>query len=115
MKYNINVIESIWRRWRKPSRDAIAAICSQSQQNYPAYETGRQTKRKAQTLDAAVWRRMERLEGDRHDLPTMAKTVVRLRDMNVHPRPSSEIINALRDTIARVERKKPLESESQRR
>jgi hypothetical protein len=50
---------------------------------------------------------MARLEADRHDLLTMAKTVVRLRDMNVHPRPSSEIINALRDTIARVERKKP--------
>jgi hypothetical protein len=41
------------------------------------------------------------LEADRNNLLTMAKTVVRLRDMNVIP--SSEIINGLRDTIARVE------------
>jgi hypothetical protein len=36
----------------------------------------------------------------------MAKAVVRLRDMNVHPRPSSEMIHALRETIATVERRK---------
>ena len=107
MKYNISVIESLWRCWRKPTRATIAAICSQNPENYPAYEAGRETKRKAQTLDSAVRQHMARLEADRHDLLTMAKTVVRLRDMNVHPRPSSEIINALRDTIARVERKKP--------
>jgi hypothetical protein len=105
MKHNINVIKSVWRRWRKPSRATIAAICSQNPQNDPAYLAGRETKRKAQTLDSAVWQHMARLEADRHDLLTMAKTVVRLRDMNVHPRPSSEIINALRETIARVERK----------
>jgi hypothetical protein len=107
MKHNINVIKSVWRQWRKPSRATIAAISSQNPQNYPAYETSRETKRKAQTLDSAVWQHMERLEADRHDLLTVAKTVVRLRDMNVHPRPSSEIINALRGTIARVERSKP--------
>lgn len=111
MKHNINVIKSVWRRWRKPSRTTIAAIGLQN----AMYEAGRETTRKAQTLDSAVRQHMARLEADRHDLLTMAKAVVRLRDMNVHPRPSSEIINALHDTIARVERKKPLESQSQRR
>jgi hypothetical protein len=107
MKYNINVIESVWRRWRKPSGATMAAICSQNPQNDPAYEASRETKRKAQTLDSVVRQHIERLEADRDDLLTMAKTVVRLRDMNVHPRPSSEIINALRETIARVEGGKP--------
>jgi hypothetical protein len=54
-----------------------------------------------ETLDAAVREQIARLEADRHNLLTMAKTVVRLRDMNVIP--SSEIINGLRATIARVE------------
>jgi hypothetical protein len=106
MKHNINVIKSVWRRWRKPSRTTIAAICSQNPQNDPAYEADRETKRKAQTLDSGVWQHVTRLEADRHELLTMAKTVVRLRDMNVQPRPSSEIINGLRDTIARVEGKR---------
>jgi predicted TPR repeat methyltransferase len=103
MKYNINVIKSVWGRWRKPSRATLAAIASQS----AMYEAGGEVKRRAQALDSAVRQHVTRLEADRHDLLTMAKTVVRLRDMNVHPRPSSEIINALRDTIARVERSKP--------
>ena len=105
MKYNISVIKSVWRRWHKPSRATIAAICSQNAQNYPAYEIAGETKRKAETLDSAVRQHMARLEADHLDLLTMAKTVVRLRDMNVYP--SSEIINALRDTVARVEGKKP--------
>ena len=54
-----------------------------------------------ETLDSAVQEQVARLEADRQSLLTMAKTVVRLRDMNVIP--SSEIINGLRDTIARVE------------
>jgi hypothetical protein len=28
MKYNINVIKSVWRRLRKPSRATLDAICS---------------------------------------------------------------------------------------
>ena len=59
--------------------------------------------RLTQTLDSSVRQRIARLEADRRDLLTMAKAVVHLRDMNIHPRPSSEIINALRDTIARAE------------
>jgi hypothetical protein len=106
MKPNINVIKSVWRHWRRPSRATLAAIGFQN----ATFEAGGEIKRRAQTLDSAVRQRMERLEADRHDLLTMAKAVVHLRDMNVHPRPSSEIINALRDTIARVERKKSWES-----
>jgi hypothetical protein len=30
MKYNINVIKSVWRRLRKPSRARLNAICSQN-------------------------------------------------------------------------------------
>jgi glycerol kinase len=30
MKYNINVIKSVWRRLRKPSRATLDAICSQN-------------------------------------------------------------------------------------
>jgi hypothetical protein len=101
MEYNINVIKSVWRRLRKPSRATLDAICSQNAQNYPAYEIAGETKRKAETLDSAVRQHMAQLEADHLDLLTMAKTVVRLRDMTVYP--SSEIINALRDTIARVE------------
>jgi hypothetical protein len=78
MKHNINVIESVWRRLRKPTRAPLAAICSQN----GMYEAGIETKRKAQTLDSAVWQHMERLEAERHELLTMAKAVVCLRDMN---------------------------------
>jgi hypothetical protein len=81
MKYNINVIKSVWGRLRKPSRATLAAFCSQNPQNYPAYEAGIEVKRKAQMLDSAVWQHMARLEPERHDLLTMAKTVVRLRDI----------------------------------
>jgi hypothetical protein len=28
MKYNINVIKSVWRRLRKPSRATLGALCS---------------------------------------------------------------------------------------
>ena len=94
MKYNINVIKSVWRQWRKPSQTTLDAIALRNSQNTPL----------TQTLDSAVWQRIARLEADRRDLLTMAKAVVHLRDMNVHPRPSSEMIRALRDTIARVER-----------
>jgi hypothetical protein len=81
MKHNINVIESVWRRLRKPTRAPLAAICSQD----GMYEAGIETKRKAQTLDSAVWQHMERLGAERYALLTMAKTVVRLRDMNPAP------------------------------
>jgi hypothetical protein len=101
MKHNINVIKSVWRRWQKPTRATLAAIGSQN----AMYEAGGGIKRRAQTLDSAVRQHIARLEADRDELLTMAKTVVRLRDMNVQPRPSSEIINGLRDTIARVERR----------
>jgi hypothetical protein len=93
MKHNINLIKSVWRHWRKPSRTTLDAIRSQDLRNM----------RLTQTLDSSVWQHIARLEADRRDLLTMAKAVVHLRDMNIHPRPSSEIINALRDTIARAE------------
>jgi hypothetical protein len=93
MKYNIDVIKSIWRQLRRPSQTTLDAIASRNSQNTPL----------TQTLDSGVWQRIARLEADRRDLLTMAKAVVHLRDMNIHPRPSSEIINALRDTIARAE------------
>ena len=95
MKYNINVIKSVWRRLRKPSRVTLDVISSQNAQKKPLM----------QTLDSAVRQQIARLEADRHNLLTMAKTVVRLRDMNIIP--GSEIINGLRDTIARVEGGKP--------
>jgi hypothetical protein len=100
MKYNINVIKSVWRQWRKPGRATLDVIGSQNSQNMPS----------TQTLDSAVWQHIAQLEADRRDLLTMAKAVVHLRDMNVHPRPSSEMIHVLRNTIARVEGKKPWES-----
>jgi hypothetical protein len=96
MKYNINVIKSVWRRLCKPSRVTLDAISSQNPQKTPL----------AQTLDSTVWQHISRLEADRRDLLTMAKAVVRLRDMNVHPRPSSEMIQALHETIATGERRK---------
>jgi hypothetical protein len=97
MKYNINVIKSVWRKWRKPDQATLDAI-------------GSQNSRKTlltQALDSAVLQHIAQLEADRRDLLTMAKAVVNLRDMNVHPRPSSEMIHVLRNTIARVEGKKP--------
>ena len=93
MKYNINVIKSVWRQWRKPSRLTLDWISSQNSRK----------KSLTETLDFAVRQQIARLEADHHDLLTMAKTVVRLRDMNVIP--GSEIINGLRNTIARVERR----------
>jgi len=95
MKYNINVIKSVWRRLRKPSRVTLDVISSQNAQKKPL----------TQTLDSAVRQQIARLEADRHNLLTMAKTVVRLRDMNIIP--GSEIINGLRYAIARVEGGKP--------
>jgi hypothetical protein len=91
MRYNINVIKSVWRQLRRPSRATLEVISSQNSQKKSLMET----------LDSAVQEQVARLEADRQSLLTMAKTVVRLRDMNVIP--SSEIINGLRDTIARVE------------
>jgi hypothetical protein len=70
MKYNINVIKSVWRRLRKPSRATLAAIDSQNSQKTLL----------TQTLDSAVWQHIARLEADRRDLLTMANAVVRLRD-----------------------------------
>ncbi len=96
MKYNINVIKCVWRQLRRPSRVTLDAIRSQNPQKTPL----------TQNLDSAIWQHISRLEADRRDLLTMAKAVVHLRDMNVHPRPSSEMIHLLRNTIARVERKK---------
>jgi hypothetical protein len=96
MKYNINVIKSVWRRLRKPSWVTLDAVSSQNPQ-----ETAL-----AQTLDSTVWQHISRLEADRRDLLTMAKAVVQLRDMNVQPRPSSEMIRLLRETIVTVEKRK---------
>jgi len=93
MKYNINVIKSVWRRLRKPGRATLAAIDSQNSQKTFL----------EQTLDSTVWQHIARLEADRRDLLTMAKAVVHSRDMNVDRRPSSVLINVLRDTIATVE------------
>jgi hypothetical protein len=98
MKYNINVIKSVWRRLRKPSRVTLDAIGSQNSQQKPL----------TQTLDFAMRQHVARLEADRYNLLTMAKTVVRLRDMNVIP--GKQIINGLRDAIASVERAKPYQS-----
>jgi hypothetical protein len=96
MKYNINVVKSVWRRLRKPNRATLDAICSQNLKNiHPT-----------RALDSAVWDHIARLEADRRDLLTMVKAVVHLRDMDVHPRPSSEMIRVLRETIATVERRK---------
>src|SRR5215813_13390334 len=96
MKYGINAIKSAWRRWAKPSRATLDAINSQSSPNMS----------QARNLDSAVWQHIARLETDRRDLLTMAKAVVRLRDMDIHPRPSSEMIRVLRETIATVEKRK---------
>jgi hypothetical protein len=91
MKYNVNVIKSVWRQWRKPSRLTLDWISSHNSRK----------KSLTETLDSAVRQHIARLEADRHNLLTMAKTVVRLRDVNVIP--GSEIIKGLRDTIARAE------------
>ena len=91
MKYNINVIKSVWRQWRKPNRLTLDWISSQNSAKKSLIET----------LDSTVRDQIARLEADRHNLLTMAKTVVRLRDRNIIP--GSEIINALRDTIAKAE------------
>jgi hypothetical protein len=96
MKYNINVIKSVWRRLRKPNESTLDAISFRNSKNMPP----------TQALDSAVWQHIARLEADRRDLLTMAKAVVQLRDMDVHPRPSSEMIRVLRETIATVERRK---------
>ena len=95
MQYNINVIKSVWRRLHKPSRATLDAIRSQNSQKEPL----------RQNLDSAVRQHIAWLEADRLNLLTMAKTVVRLRDMNVIP--DREIINGLREAIARVEGGKP--------
>jgi hypothetical protein len=95
MKYNINVIKSVWRQWRKPSRATLDAISSRNSRKIPP----------TQGLDSAMWQHVARLEADRRDLLTVAKAVVHLRDMDVHPRPSSEMIRVLRNTISTVERR----------
>jgi hypothetical protein len=135
MKYNINVIKSVWRQWRKPSRATLDSICSQNPRNtmleaviaHPRrngsdasdamYEANREVQRKAQTLDSgewkrvtqtlhsAVWQLVARLEADRRDVLTMAKAVLHSRDVSVDRRPSSVSINILRDTVARMERR----------
>jgi hypothetical protein len=137
MKYNINVIKSVWRQWRKPSQATLDAIGSQNARNimtdgrrtprnvnYATYDAVKDVKCKAQTLDwkrltqtlhSTVWRHVARLETDRHDVLTAAKAVVHSRDMSVDRRPSSVSINVLRDTIAKVESTKPWGSESGRR
>jgi hypothetical protein len=132
MKYNINVIKSVWRQWRKPSRATFDAIGSQNppnimtdgrrtprNANYAMSEAdgraeckaqqldSREWKRLTQTLHPTVWQHVTQLEADRHDVLTAAKAVVHSRDINVERRPSSVSINVLRDTIARLERGKP--------
>jgi len=125
---NINVIKSVWRRWRKPGQATLDAIGSRNpgnvmlegrrtprNANYAMSPADREVKRKAQTLDwnfliqtlhSALQRRVARLEVERHEMLTAAKAVVHSRDTNVERRPSSVSINLLRDTIARVERKR---------
>lgn len=132
MKYNINVIKSVWCRWRKPSRATLDAIGSQHPRNimtdgrrtpqnanYAMCQAGGEAKRKAQRLDLeelkrltqtlhpTVWQRVTQLEADHHDVLIAATAVVHSRDINVERRPSSVSINVLRDTIARLERGKP--------
>src|SRR5262249_40091671 len=128
MKYNINVIKSVWRRLRKPSRATLDAIRSQSttnimtvrrqsppKANYAMCQADAGAKRKAHTVDSeewkrltqtlhpAMWKHITQLEADRHDVLTAAKEVVHSRDTNVERRPSSVSIKILRDMIARVE------------
>jgi hypothetical protein len=78
MKHNINVIQSVWRRWRKTKprhtrrvllakltkHDDGAVIeharhndqrCDGPNVNYAMYEAGRETKRKARKLDSKGW------------------------------------------------------------
>jgi hypothetical protein len=128
MKYNINVIESFWRRWRKPSRATLDAIGSENPRTVPIdgrrtprntnyatcaadSEVGRKAqtldwKRLTQTLDSAVWQHIARLEADRRALLGTAKAVVGSRDVSVDRRPSSVSINLLRETIAKAEGKR---------
>jgi hypothetical protein len=132
MKYNINVIKSVWRQWRKPGRATLEAIGPQNARNimidgrrtprnanYGMYDADAGAEHKAQTLDLqewnrltqtlhpAVWQHVTQLEADHHDVVTAAKAVVHSRDMSVDRRPSSVSINVLRDTIAKVESTKP--------
>jgi hypothetical protein len=129
MKYNTNVIKSVWRQWRKPSRATLDAIGSQiagsmmvdgrrapRNANSVTCRADRQAIRKSSTLDwkrltetlhPAVWQHATQLEADHHDVLIAAKAVVHSRDINVERRPSSVSINVLRDTIARLERGKP--------
>jgi hypothetical protein len=72
MKYNINVIKSVWRQWRKPSRATLAAIGSQNLRNTPA----------TQALDSAVWQQVARLEAGGRDLLTMAKATKPIHQVN---------------------------------
>jgi hypothetical protein len=57
MKYNINLIESVWRHWRKPSRTTLDAIASQNPRTMLI--DGRRTHRNAQS------RQLLRAEGGR--------------------------------------------------
>jgi hypothetical protein len=90
MKYNINLIKSVSRHWRKPSRTTLDAIASQNPRtmlidgrrtprnaNYVGYEADRAVKRKAQTLawkrltqtlHSAVWRHVARETGKKWSL-----------------------------------------------
>jgi hypothetical protein len=132
MKYNINVIKSVWRRWRKPSQATLDAIGSHSARSVmidgrrtprdakdAMYEADGRAERKAQRMDSQEWKRLTetlhptvwqhvtQLEADHQDMLIAAKAVVRSRDINVERRPSSVSINVLRDTIERLERGKP--------
>jgi len=69
MKYNINLIKSVWRGLRKPSRATLDAIGSQNSQKMPS----------TQALDFAVWQHTAWLEADHRNLLTMAKADVHLR------------------------------------
>jgi hypothetical protein len=99
MKHNINIIRSVWRQWRKPSRATLDAICSQN----AMYEAGTETKRRAQLLDSAARQHIARLAAERHELLTMAKAVVRLRDMNESLVRLQKAGNHLIDTVSEVE------------
>jgi len=90
MKHNINLIKSVWRRWRKPGRATLDAI---RLQNAPS----------VRDLDSAVWQHIAELEGDRRDLLTIAKAVVHSRDVSVDRRPSSVSMKLLREMIAKTE------------
>lgn len=60
MKYNINVIKSVWRRLRKPSRATLDAICSKDAVYTEVFS---ETDISAEQTDLAMVGRSLRLDG----------------------------------------------------